>query len=90
MSNPRAFQKQQSETVDSKRFIEEEKRRKLAEESRQAIEHDFERARTEMQGVLARNRELVDENEELRTKIYYMEQDIETRLQVSSCFHAFQ
>ena len=72
--------------MDIKRLQEEERRRKLAQASLQAIEHDFERARTEMQGLLARNRELVDENEELRTKVYYMEQDIDSRLQVGTMF----
>merc|ERR1712150_91423 len=64
---------------------EEELKRKQLEEEKKALEDDFERARSEMQGLLARNRELVDENEGIRTKLYYLEQNTQKPTTVDAC-----
>jgi len=58
------------EMGDKLRRLEESQRR--LKDERLALLNQFESARDEMKGVLARNRELVDENEDLRSKLYHV------------------
>ena len=45
------------------------------EQEQKSLLNQFEKARDEMQGVLARNRELVDDNEDLRSQLYRLKEE---------------
>ncbi|XP_063729439.1 uncharacterized protein LOC134857036 isoform X2 [Symsagittifera roscoffensis] len=67
--------KKQGSNWEESRLKQEEANRVRMEQEQKSLLNQFEKARDEMQGVLARNRELVDDNEDLRSQLYRLKEE---------------